>query len=318
MLIRSDARTSDTALQSEGEQINHSLLIPETHDPHRPDQPAAFGSEVGVGEPNTVGSRQVVSAGRAPFIRIRKRQGTVRSLLRSCMNSFAVCQNMVTGPVGARVHDAHAMLDDDDIRSKLLCYPIERSAPDAHRLLYIDELCPEGGGLDFLAAAIAWAEAHPGDMINITWLGAGDLRGVFQAQPMPANLNQCFGSLPGSNDLANILRQCGILIVPSLSDRWSRWMMDAMASGLPVLGSVRSSQVRSLVVPNESGWLFDPLRGEIFAALTRARATPTDDLDSMRIAARNRVKAAYTRPAAAHADRILTTMRTGFADGVSA
>jgi glycosyltransferase involved in cell wall biosynthesis len=318
MLIRSDARTSDTAQQSEGEQINGSVLIPETHDAHIPDRPAAFGSEIGIGELNTLGSPQVVSGGRAPFIHIRKRQGAVRSLLRSYMNSLTMCQNMVTGPVGARVHDAHAMLDDDDILSKLLCYPIERSASDAHRLLYMGELCPEGGGLDFLSAAIAWAEAHPGDTINITWLGAGDLRGVFQAQPMPANLNQCFGSLPGSNDLANVLRQSGILIVPSLSDRWSRWMMDAMASGLPVLGSVRSSQVRSLVVPNENGWLFDPLRGEIFAALTRARATPTEDLHSMRIAARNRVKAAYTRPAAARADRILATMRTGFADGVSA
>jgi glycosyltransferase involved in cell wall biosynthesis len=314
MQIRSDARTSDTAQQSEGEQINGSLLIPETH---IPDQPGAFGSEVGIRELNTAVSRQVVSGGRAPFIHVRKRQGAVRSLFRSCMNSFAVCQNMMTGPVGGRVHDAHAMLDDDNNRSKLLCYPIERSVPNAHRLLYIDELCPEGGGLDFLSAAIAWAEAHSGDTINITWLGTGDLLGVFQAQPMPANLNQCFGSLPGSDDLANILRQCGILIVPSLSDRWSPWMMDAMASGLPVLGSVRSSQVRSLVVPNESGWLFDPLRGEIFAALTKARATATDDLHSMRIAARNRVKAAYTRPAAAHVDRILTTMRTGFADGVS-
>jgi glycosyltransferase involved in cell wall biosynthesis len=318
MQIRSDVRTSDTAQQSEREQINGSLLIPETHDAHIADRPAPFGGEVGIEELNTVGSRQIVSGGRAPFIHVRKRQGAVRSLLRSCMNSFTVCQNMVTGPVGARAHDAHAMLDDDDIRSKLLCYPIERSASDAHRLLYMGELCPEGGGLDFLSAAIAWAEAYPVDTINISWLGTGDLRGVFQAQPTPANLNQCFGSLPGSNDLADILRQCGILIVPSLSERWSRWMVDAMASGLPVLGSVRSSQVRSLVISNESGWLFDPLRGEIFAALTRARATPTEELDNMRIAARNRVKAAYTKPAAAHADRTLTTMRTAFADGVSA
>jgi glycosyltransferase involved in cell wall biosynthesis len=174
---------------------------------------------------------------------------------------------------------------------------LSRTDPDAHRIAYVGELVPGGGGAEFLSSAIAWAETHPDVQVEIVWLGEGDLLGVLQAQPAPANLSQTFARIPSSNGLATVLQQCGLLVIPSLTDLRHCWITQAMAAGLPVLGSVRDTRVRALVVQNESGWLFDPRRAkQMSAALNAAlRATPAR-LDEMRAAARSRIKALHNEP----------------------
>ncbi len=64
---------------------------------------------------------------------------------------------------------------------------------------------------------------------------------------------------------------------------------EALASGLPVLGSVYSQAVEELCVEGETGWQFRPdARGEMEQALQRALETPVERLNEMRFAARAR------------------------------
>jgi hypothetical protein len=174
---------------------------------------------------------------------------------------------------------------------------LTRTGPDAHRIVYVGELTPRGGAAEFLSSTIAWAEANLEAQVEIMWLGEGDLLGVLRAQPAPTNLSQTFARIPSSNGLATLLERCGLFVMPGLTDLRHCWITEAMAAGLPVLGSVRDTQVRALVVQNESGWLFDPLREkEMSAALNAAlTATPTR-LDEMRAAARARIKVLHDEP----------------------
>jgi glycosyltransferase involved in cell wall biosynthesis len=126
---------------------------------------------------------------------------------------------------------------------------------------------------------------------EILWLGSGDLRGVLLAQPVPRNLRQDFAPIPGAAELAALLSRCGLLVVPSLSDGCSAYIAEAMAAGLPVLGSVHDTLANKWIVQNKTGWLFDPLRGEEMSAALSAALTATPaHLDKMRVAARARFK----------------------------
>jgi glycosyltransferase involved in cell wall biosynthesis len=175
--------------------------------------------------------------------------------------------------------------------------PLTRSEPDAHRIVHIGELTPRAGVAEFLSCAVAWAHSHPDMPIDITWLGEGDLLGVLRAQPVPANLTQTFARIPPSDRLAVHLGRCGLLAAPGLADSRLGWVAEAMAAGLPVLGSVRDPRVRALVAQGQSGWLFDPLRdSEMSAALTAAMSATAGRLDEMREAARARVSLLPAEP----------------------
>jgi glycosyltransferase involved in cell wall biosynthesis len=182
--------------------------------------------------------------------------------------------------------------------------PLTRTGPDTHRIVYVGELTPRGGAVEFVSSAIAWAEANPEAQIEIMWLGEGDLLGVLQAQPAPANLVQTFARIPSSNGLATLMERCGIFVMPGLTDLQHCWITEAMAAGLPVLGSVRDTRVRALVVQNESGWLFDPLREKDMAAALNAAliATPAR-LDEMRTAAHARIRALHDEPSTSTVNR---------------
>jgi glycosyltransferase involved in cell wall biosynthesis len=176
--------------------------------------------------------------------------------------------------------------------SVFMACPTTRGGRDATRVVYVGELSPRGGVADFLACAIAWAERAPGTPVEICWAGRGDLREVLRAQPVPANLTQVFVDPATPEDHAALFARAGLLVVPSLSRVPSPYFAEAMAAGLPVLGSIRGAHVRGLVTQHETGWLFDPLRADqMLAALDAALTTPAARLDEMRVAARARIRA---------------------------
>jgi glycosyltransferase involved in cell wall biosynthesis len=190
-----------------------------------------------------------------------------------------------------------------DHRAFLNCQ-LSRIDPDAHRIVYVGELTPCCGAAEFLSTAISWAEANPLVTVEIMWFGEGDILGVLQAQPAPANLNQKFARIPSSNRLATAFAQCGLLVVPNLTEVGQSWIAEALAAGLPVLGSVCDAGVRALVVQNENGWLFDP-RGkkQMLTALNAALTTPPERLDQMREVARARVGLLQNEPSGEFVNR---------------
>lgn len=170
--------------------------------------------------------------------------------------------------------------------------PASRPATHAHRVAYAGQLSPSSGVADFLLCAATWAERNPSRRLELCWVGEGSLRGVLMAQPLPANLVQEFTGALASAEIAERFGRSGLLVIPSLSHGWPPFLREAMAAGLVVLGNSRNPTIRGLVVPGQTGWLFDPFSAkEMLDALDTALTATPGQLDAMRSAARIRVGA---------------------------
>ena len=170
--------------------------------------------------------------------------------------------------------------------------PLARTDAAVTRILYLGELVPYSGVVDLLSCAIEWSERNPAKRVDICWAGYGDLQGVLRAQLTPPNLTQSFTPLPTGSALVELMGRCGILAVPNLGQADLLALALGMAAGLPVLGNLRSPQVRLLVSHAVNGWLFDPVSlSSMFDALGAALTTPAPEFDRMRVAARARIDA---------------------------
>jgi hypothetical protein len=102
-------------------------------------------------------------------------------------------------------------------------------------------------------------------------------------------------SLLGAVDydgLSRIYGDCGIFVLPTLADEWGIVVNEAMAAGLPVLGSIQAQAVEELVEDGHNGWRFDADSADsALAALSRALATTPEALEAMREAAQRTVAA---------------------------
>lgn len=187
-----------------------------------------------------------------------------------------------------------------------------RVGPSAHRLIFAGNLTPQSGAADLLIALAVWAEQNPERPVEIWWAGDGDLAGVLGAQPLPGTISQRFLGRLDPPGLAAAFGECGLLVVPSLTNARRAPVLEALAAGLPVLGSRLNRRARQLVRDGANGWLFDPLQpGDIVRALGRALSMSAEQLDQMRDRAR-----ASTRPAASRgfADRLRGIFASVMAD----
>ena len=170
--------------------------------------------------------------------------------------------------------------------------PRARGDSDVYRIVHVGDLEPEAGVIDLLACVVAWADRNPGRNVEIWWSGEGCLRGVMEAQPLPANVvQQFFAKLPPQK-LASMVLECDMLAVPALSDPWTDVVPEAVTAQLPVLGSSRSRTVLELVTHGVTGWVFDPFEaGAMARAVDLALNTASHELTQMRTRA-----AAQCRP----------------------
>jgi glycosyltransferase involved in cell wall biosynthesis len=113
-----------------------------------------------------------------------------------------------------------------------------------------------------------------------------------------------YGKLP------EVYAQGGIFAFPTLADEWGLVANEAMAAGLPVLGSSYSQSVEELVVEGETGWQFRPDKlEEMYSALERSLSMPLAQLERMRTKARDRIQ--YLTPDFV-ADNILKAIQSVF------
>jgi glycosyltransferase involved in cell wall biosynthesis len=182
-----------------------------------------------------------------------------------------------------------------------------RPADSLVRLLYVGTLSERKGLVGFACHLADWARRHPARELEICWVGDGDQRAALAAIALPPNLSQQFrGNLPYA-ELPGCYADADMLVFPSLLDEWGLVVNEAMAAGLPVLGSIYSQAVEELVAEGHTGWVFDPLdEHATLAALDRAFATPPTALVAMRQAARQR-SLALTPTAAS--ERIMAAIR---------
>ena len=145
--------------------------------------------------------------------------------------------------------------------------PINRDPASARRLIYSGRLIRLKGVLEAQAMIARWADCHPETTVEMIWAGDGDMRGALERTVVPANFQQVFCGNVDYDELARLYATSGALILPTMLDEWGLVVNEALASGIPVLGSVYSQAVEELVTDGSNGWLFDPLHP---ASLTRA------------------------------------------------
>lgn len=185
--------------------------------------------------------------------------------------------------LGAAPRKVFELLYTTDVRR----FESHRQRSPVEKLLYVGQLIQRKGLLQFTAALKRWAEANPNREIDLVFAGSGPLRETLQAQEIPPNLHFEFLGDVSYSDLPRVYGNAGVLVFPTLADTWGVVVNEAMAAGLPVLGSVYSQAVQKLVIDGRSGWTFRADRpDEINEAIQRCLGTPLEALQTMRKTAR--------------------------------
>jgi glycosyltransferase involved in cell wall biosynthesis len=170
--------------------------------------------------------------------------------------------------------------------------PSARSQSARRRFLYVGRLIELKGILPVLQHFAAWAAAHPEKNIVISFAGDGPLRDQISTYPTPPNLDLRMLGFVDYSRLPEVYQDHGILLFPTLADEWGMVAVEAMAAGLPILGSIYSQAVEDLVDPGTHGWVFRPDHaGDASQAVSAALETPCHVLDEMGAAARAKVRA---------------------------
>ncbi len=150
----------------------------------------------------------------------------------------------------------------------------EIGVPDhAHLALYIGRLDPQKGLPDLLNAArrvvtqdIDWHLALAGDGPDRSWL-------LEQIASEPC-LRERVHWLGQFDNVPGLLKTANVLVLASLWEGMPNAVLEAMAAGLPVIGTAIEG-TEDLVVTDETGWLVPPGDPEALSlALLEAAASP--------------------------------------------
>jgi len=170
-----------------------------------------------------------------------------------------------------------------------LAIPLERSPAAARRLLYSGQLVERKGLAPFVRALASWGRAHAERSVEFWLAGDGPLRNTLTALPLPGNVKLLFIGTVQYHQLPDVYAESGIFVLPTLADTWAVVVNEALASGLPVLGSTSSQAVEEMVSDGENGWTFSPDEAsQMDSALSRALDASDSELAAMRIRARQR------------------------------
>jgi hypothetical protein len=190
--------------------------------------------------------------------------------------------------------------------------PIEKAEPIRRRLLYLGRLIELKGLLPFVTHLSKWCRAHPLQQTELWIVGEGPVRQHLSRLLLPPNLDLRMLGHVSYDCLPEIHRQCGILVFPTFADEWGLAVVEAMASGLPVLGSCFSQAIEDLVVDGKNGWVFRPDRAdEGLGALDQALCAPSHKLEQMGSQARETVR---TLTPSDMADRMMTAIQYALLD----
>ena len=189
--------------------------------------------------------------------------------------------------------------------------PVERPDAETISLVYAGLLIPRKGILEFLRLLSAWAQRHPYRRIEFQIAGDGPQRAALDAVSRPPNLAVRFLGNVAYDELPHVYGRSSILVLPTLEDEWGVVVNEAMAAGLPILGSVYSQAVEELVIDGKTGWTFVPDdQRSAHAALDAALNTSGCDRACMARAARAHASALtptrIAREIASAIDRVIT------------
>lgn len=160
--------------------------------------------------------------------------------------------------------------------------PRSREPRVARRLLFVGQLIERKGLENFLRSLVEWASAHPDQPCEMWFVGDGPLREYLEKFPRPSNVELRFFGNVSYDEIHSYYACAGIFVFPTLQDTWGLAVNEALAAGLPVLGSTYSQAVENLVTEGSNGWLFHPDRPEELSdALSNAMSCRLPELSEM-------------------------------------
>ncbi|MFK7759470.1 MAG: glycosyltransferase [Phycisphaerales bacterium] len=126
-------------------------------------------------------------------------------------------------------------------------------------LMFIaDDLSDRRKGFDLLAQALESIN-HAKDQFGIVFVGAGEHIATMFGVP-----TRSAGRMESSAELALIYNACDALVLPSREDNLPNTMIEALACGIPVIGS-NIGGIPDCVLPESTGQLFESGRAESLA-----------------------------------------------------
>lgn len=189
----------------------------------------------------------------------------------------------------------HTVPYTTDVSAFLVCAPKYREPGERH-LLFVGQLIERKGILPFITTLCDWGNAHSDQKVYFKLVGSGPLEAEIGARKTPGNVTvRLLGEVP-HEQLSPLYADADLFVLPSLAETWGLVINEAMAAGLPVLGSRYCQAVEELVSADETGWLFFPDQAESMAeALDQALSAPADKLTKM--GAKSREAVAHLTPA---------------------
>ena len=163
---------------------------------------------------------------------------------------------------------------------------------DVTRFVYIGRLMREKGTDEYLAAAQAMHEKY-GDLVSMATIGYCDED--YQTRLDELTARGMLKVIPYQKDIHPYLREADAVVMPSWHEGMSNVLMEASATGRPVLASDISG-CRELVEDGTTGFLFTAGDAQsLIQAMTRFMETTPEKRAQMGLAARKKMEREFDR-----------------------
>ena len=117
-------------------------------------------------------------------------------------------------------------------------------------------MCIRDSVIEFAKSLKKWCQANPEREVVFQLAGAGDGAAEVVAE-QGGNLKvELLGDL-NQDELRIANRDADICVNPSFADEWGLVPIEALASGMPVLGSRYAQSIETVVRDGENGWVFE-------------------------------------------------------------
>ncbi len=169
-------------------------------------------------------------------------------------------------------------------------YPGHRD--DVTRFLYVGRLMKEKGTEEYLEASKKLHEKYD-DKVSVTAIGYFD--DDFEEKVKEAEKEGFFKMIPYQKDIHPYLREADVIVHPSYHEGMSNVLMEASATGRPVIASDISG-CREIVDKDVSGFLIAPRDADsLFDAMDKFMQLDPDGRKNMGKAARDYVEQKFDR-----------------------
>lgn len=202
----------------------------------------------------------------------------------------------VIGPIGHKVEIIPNGVDIDRYGSQLAdpkqAVRAELGLNAGARLIVMVGTLKEVKGHRFMIEAMSTLAAQYPDL-HLLLVGDGELRAGLEALVSQSALDDRIHFLGSRSDVADLLAASDLFVLPSLWEGLSMALLEAMATGLPIVASEVSGTVQA-IVPGQHGLLIPPGETQAIVAAVRQMLSDPDRARAMGEAAKQRVQAEFS------------------------